>query len=86
MTMQAESSEPLVGLLMVDWSRPADPGWLAEVRATFGECHLVAMIAVGERGIACQMQIETESLSLVAVDFRVHWVKGCSIHRRTTSL
>lgn len=70
---------------MVDRPKPADPEWLKEVEVTFGECHLVAMTATGERGIACQMQIETESLSLVAVDFRVHWVMGCSIHRRNTS-
>jgi hypothetical protein len=50
------------GLLMVDRPYPADPGWLAEVEATFGECHLVAMTPAGERGIACQMQIEPDSL------------------------
>lgn len=47
---------------MVDRPKPADPEWLEEVEATFGECHLVAMTATGERGIACQMQIEPESL------------------------
>jgi len=62
LTMQSGSNEFLAGLLMVDRPRPADPEWLAEVEATFGECHLVAMTAAGERGIACQMQIEPESL------------------------
>jgi hypothetical protein len=52
----------LVGLLMVDRPRPADPEWLKEVEATFGECYLVAMTAAGERGIACQMRIEPDSL------------------------
>jgi hypothetical protein len=47
---------------MVDRPRPADPEGRAEVEATFGECHLVAMTPAGERGIACQMQIEPDSL------------------------
>jgi hypothetical protein len=47
---------------MVDRPWPADPEWLAEVEATFGECHLVPMTPAGERGIACQMQIEPDSL------------------------
>jgi len=62
LTMRPGSKEFLVGLLMVDRPKPADPEWLSEVEATFGECHLVAMTATGERGIACQMQIEPESL------------------------
>jgi hypothetical protein len=56
------SNDLLAGLLMVDQPRPADPQWLAEVEATFGDCHLVAMTPAGERGIACQMQIEPDSL------------------------
>jgi hypothetical protein len=32
------------------------------VEATFGEYELIAMTPAGERGIACQMQIEPESL------------------------
>ncbi len=52
----------LVGLLMVDRPRRADAEWLKEVEATFGEYQLVAMTAAGERGIACQMRIEPESL------------------------
>ena len=62
LTTQPGKNEFLVGLLMVDRPRPADPEWLAEVEATFGECHLVAMTSAGERGIACQMQIEPDSL------------------------
>jgi hypothetical protein len=62
LTIQPGKNEFLVGLLMVDRPRPADPQWLAEVEATFGECHLVPMTATGERGIVCQMQIEPESL------------------------
>ncbi|MDH4187200.1 MAG: hypothetical protein OEV08_09390 [Nitrospira sp.] len=60
--MRPGSKEFLVGLLMVDRPKPADPEWLSEVEATFGEYHLVAMTATGERGIACQMQIEPENL------------------------
>ena len=52
----------LVGLLMVDRPRPADPEWLKQLENSFGEYQLVAMTAAGERGIACQMQIEPESL------------------------
>jgi hypothetical protein len=76
LTLQPGSKELLVGLLMIDRPHPADPKWLTEVEATFGECELVAMTAVGqragaaaptlragERGIACRMQIEPESLS-----------------------
>jgi len=62
LTVRRESKEFLVGLLMVDRPKPVDPEWLKEVEATFGEYHLVAMTAAGERGIACQMQIEPESL------------------------
>jgi hypothetical protein len=62
MAMRPGSDELLAGLLMVDRPRPADPEWLAEVEVTFGECHLVAMTPAGERGIACQMQIEPDSL------------------------
>jgi hypothetical protein len=62
LAMRPGSNELLSGLLMVDRPRPADPQWLTEVEATFGECHLVAMTPAGERGIACQMQIEPDSL------------------------
>jgi len=62
LTMQPETDELLVGPLMIDRPHPADPDWLPEVEATFGEYVLVAMTPGGERGIACQMQIEPESL------------------------
>jgi len=62
LTMEPGSEELLVGLLMIDRPHPADPEWLAEVEATFGEHELVAITPAGERGIACQMQIEPESL------------------------
>lgn len=62
LTVRPGSNEVLVGLLMVDRPKPVDPQWLAEVERTFGEYQLVAMAATGERGIACQMWIEPESL------------------------
>jgi hypothetical protein len=63
LTMRQGSKEFLVGLLMVDRPTPVDPGWLKEVKATFGEYQLVPMTVTRERGIACQMRIEPESLS-----------------------
>ena len=62
LTLQPGDKGLLVGLLMVDRPRPADPDWLKEVEATFGECQLVPMTTGGERGIACQMQVEQNSL------------------------
>jgi hypothetical protein len=62
LTLRPGSKELLVGLLMVDRPTPADPEWLKEVEAAFGEYQLVPMTASGERGIVCQMQIEPESL------------------------
>lgn len=53
----------LVGILMVDRPRRADPEWLQEVEAIFRECCLVPVTATGERGIVCQMQIEPDSLA-----------------------
>jgi len=62
LTAQPGTEELLVGLLMIDRPHPADPEWIAEVEDAFGECELVAMTPAGERGIACQMQIEPDSL------------------------
>ncbi|MCI0648007.1 MAG: hypothetical protein L0332_30840 [Chloroflexi bacterium] len=62
LTMQAGSKEFLVGILMVDRPRPADPAWLKAVEEAFGEYELVMMTATEERGIVCQMQIEPDSL------------------------
>ena len=56
------SPDLLVGLLMIDRPGPADQQWLEQVESAFGECDLVPMTATGERGIACQMQIEPCSL------------------------
>jgi hypothetical protein len=52
----------LVGILMVDRPRPADPEWLKEVEEAYGQVELVPMTAGGERGIVCQMWIEPDSL------------------------
>jgi hypothetical protein len=62
LTTQPGSEEFLVGLLMIDRPQPVDPEWLKEVETAFGECHLTAMTETDEQGIACQMQIEPESL------------------------
>lgn len=62
LTTEADSTESLVGLLMIDRPRPADPRWLQEVEMVFGELQLAAMTARGERGIVCRMQIEADSL------------------------
>ena len=51
----------LVGVVMIDRPRVADPAWLAEIKATFGPYQLVAMTQTGERGIVCQMLITMES-------------------------
>jgi hypothetical protein len=61
LTLIPDSKEFLVGLLMVDRPKPADPDWLQGVETTYGECQLVPMTATGERGIACQMQVDSNS-------------------------
>ena len=48
LTMWPGSQEFLVGLLMVDRPRTANPEWLERVEATYGECHLVEMTKAGE--------------------------------------
>lgn len=62
LTVQPGRKDRLVGLLMVDRPKPADPEWLTQVKNTFGDSQLVAMTATGERGIVCRMQIEPDSL------------------------
>jgi hypothetical protein len=52
----------LVGLVMIDRPKRADPAWLEKIRETFGAYELAAMTQTGERGIVCQMHIEDESL------------------------
>jgi hypothetical protein len=59
--MQEGSKEKLAGLLMVDRPNPVDPTWLLEVEATYGGYQLIPMTTAGEKGIACQMNIEPES-------------------------
>ena len=61
LTVEPGRKDYLVGLLMIDRPKPVDPEWLKEIEVIFGEYQLVAMTASGERGIACQMQIEPES-------------------------
>ena len=58
-----DSRSLLVGALMIDRPRPADPDWLAEIEATFGPYQLVPMTSRGERGLLCQMQIRPDSLA-----------------------
>jgi len=62
LNVEPGQKDQLVGLLMVDRPRQADPNWLQSVVDTYGECQLVPMTAAGERGLACQMQIEEEDL------------------------
>ena len=61
-TMHPDRPDRLVGLLMVDRPQLADPAWLQEVLDTYGECLLYSMAAGGERGLACRMQIEPNSV------------------------
>jgi hypothetical protein len=58
-------NDQLVGLLIVDRPRPADPAWLQSIADTFGECQLVPMTAAGERGLLCNMQIDSSSQEFV---------------------
>jgi hypothetical protein len=62
LTVEPGRADILVGLLMIDRPTPADPEWLRQVEDAFRDVQLVEMTAAGERGIACQMQIEPESL------------------------
>ena len=63
LTMLSGRNDLLIGLLMIDRPRPVDPEWLAAVEVTFGKYQLAIMTANGDRGIACQLQIEPNSLS-----------------------
>ena len=62
LTLHPDRPDRLVGLLMVDRPQPVDPRWLVAVSATYGECDLYAITTGGERGLACRMQIEPDSL------------------------
>jgi hypothetical protein len=61
LTLQPNKNEYIAGLLIIDRPRPADPEWLNKVKDTFDECNLAPMVATGERGIFCRMQIEPGS-------------------------
>ena len=61
LTLQPDKKEYIAGLLIIDRPKPADPSWLKKVEDTFGECNLAPMVATGERGIFCRMQIEPGS-------------------------
>ena len=61
LTLKAGSKEHLLGLLLIDRPPQHVEAWLQQVSATFGRYQLVAMTATGERGILCQMQIESQS-------------------------
>lgn len=62
LTLEAGVSDRLLGLLMVDRPRRADPAWLAEVAAAYGSCPLYPMTATGERGLLCEMHIVADSV------------------------
>ncbi|MCL4266688.1 MAG: hypothetical protein KJ069_26080 [Anaerolineae bacterium] len=62
LTLADGRPDRLVGLLMVDRPEPVSVAWLEQVGNTFGGYQLLAMTASGEQGIACQMQIEPDSL------------------------
>lgn len=61
-TMDPDRADRLVGLLMVDRPHPVNPTWLQLLLDTYGECQLYPMTASGERGLACQMHIEPDSV------------------------
>ena len=63
LTTRANRKDFMVGVLMVDRPRPADSDWLKSVEDTFGDYLLVPMTESGERGIVCQMQIDSDSLA-----------------------
>ena len=55
LTVEQGRKNLLVGVLMVDRPKPADPEWLSQVEKAFGEYQLVRMIQTGERGILCHV-------------------------------
>lgn len=65
LTVMPNRSDRLVGLLMVDRPNGADPAWLLELEAIYGDCLLVPMTADGDRGLVCQMCIYPDSLHLL---------------------
>jgi hypothetical protein len=77
LSMQRGSKEHLAGLLMVDRPRRADPAWLERIEQVFGEYQLAPMTETGERGIICQMQIESEDQA----HLRVFLVRRCKLSK-----
>ena len=47
---------------MIDRPQRANPKWLESVTDTYSECQLYPMTATGERGLACRMGIESDSI------------------------
>ena len=62
LTVHPNRQDRIVGLLMVDRPQRANPSWLRSVTDTYGECQLYPMTATGERGLACRMRIESDSI------------------------
>lgn len=65
LTVMPNRPDRLVGLLMVDRPNEADPAWLMELEAIYGDCLLVPMTADGDRGLVCRMHIHPDSLHLL---------------------
>lgn len=63
--LKGHRRDMLVGLLMVDRPMPVSPLWLEEIVPRYGEYELYPLTETGERGIACQMFIEHDSIALV---------------------
>ena len=62
---QEGRKDHLVGLLMADRPRLADPAWLARIEEAYGEYQLVPMTEGRKRGILCQMRVAQDSLHLL---------------------
>lgn len=65
LSLHGHRRDMLVGLLMVDRPMPVSPLWLEEIVPRYGEYELYPITETGERGIACQMYVEYDSISLV---------------------
>jgi len=62
LTMEPNNPGYLVGMVNVDRTQPVSAGWLKAIGELYGGYHLFPMTADGQRGIACKLQIEAESL------------------------
>ena len=65
LAVESGRSDLLFGRLLVDRPRPVSAAWLLQVKAAFGGFDLFEMTVTHERGIACQMRIEEDSLPYV---------------------